>query len=659
MISNQTKKIFLNKFDDLSTLISQVELITDENIVIVLPEGSLVFSSPLNLKILAKVVYSTGKQIIFITEDDFGYKAIQQSSLVVVNKFSQITPDLWDVVVNRRISYIKKQNAKKAILDKKELDVDSKNIGEPDLEDSQKEVDLDESYDFDSDNVKYHYSTGEQIAKKNFTEIAGIKIFQGSDIAIFNTQADSEYVRMSFEERKNEMNQRGQEIDSSFRKSINSGDFSKLARQKKRKGVFSSLFGKKLKKYEEDVPTAVSNIIQDRDDNYSSKPFSIPGKYLIPILLTVLLIVVLVVVWVFSGSRVIVRVDLKKEEVLTTKQVKLNFETEDVDIEKSILPAKMITVDTESISGTGEATGKGLRGTKSTGFLYIFNKTEADITLAQGTKILNLPTGLEYILTSAVTVPASTKASDLSLNPGRKDDVGIEATNFGENYDILVTDGTANLRISGYDGVSILQANLQSDIKGGASTEFRSVSKENIDALAKSLTDRLRTQSSNKLDISIPEGYVLIQSSVKFEVTETKANPAENQEVGSDNTFNLSLRSKISGYVVKRTDILLILQSSDEQDRIKSVENFTIDKFNESNGSITIEISAQGQLRSNLSEDQIKQLIYGLSLMDAEKLISGREDVNSVKIEFYPQAIPEGLRNIPTSSDKVIIEFSK
>lgn len=658
MISNQIKKIFLNKFDDLSVLISQLEMVSEENIVIVLPEGSLVFSSPLNLKILAKIVYSIGKQIIFITEDDFGYKCIQQASLVVVNKFSQITPDLWDVVVNRRIAYIKKQNAQRLKLD--EVEVSSINNQDDISTESSEKADEAEAID-EALSVDVPVLNDKPLKenKKSFTEISGIKIFQGSDIAIFENQPEVEYVRISFEERKNEMNQRGQEIDSSFRKSITSGDFSKLARQKRRKGIFSSLFKSKPKKYDEDVPTAVSNIIQDRDEVSSSRPFNIPRKYLIPIVLSVIIIIVLLIVWVFSGARVIVRIDLKKEEVLTTEQVRLNFEAEEVDVEQAILPAQMLTVDSETISGTGEATGKGVKGTKSTGFIYIFNKTEADITLPQGTKILNLPTGLEYVLTGAVTIPASTKASDLSLNPGRKDDIAIEAANYGADYDILVTDGTANLRISGYDGVSILQANLQSDIKGGTSTEFRSVSKENIDSLSKNLTDRLRTQSSNKLDISIPEGYVLIQSSVKFEVTETKANPAENQEVGADNTFNLSLRSKISGYIVKRSDILSILQTSGSDGRVKSVDNFTIDKFNETSGSITMEISAQGQLKSNLSEDQIKQLIYGLSVSDAEKLLSGRDDVNSVRIEFYPQAIPEGFRNIPSSSERVIVEFTK
>lgn len=657
MMSNQTKKIFLNKFDDLSVLISQLELVREENIVIVLPEGSLIFSSPLNLKILAKVVYSTGKQIIFITEDDFGYKSIQKSSLVVVNKFSQITPDLWDVVVNRRISYIKKQNAQKIKEDALEIDISNNEVKELNELDIQLKSDLDS--DYKSEDIKSDDALVDQKLKNNVVEIGGIKIFQGADIAILQNKSEHEYVRISFEERKKEMNQRRQVTDYSFRKFINSGDFSKLARQKRKKSILSSLFGKKLKKYDEDVPTAVSNIIQDRDENASTRSSGIPRKYLIPIIFTIFLIIVLTLIWLFSGTRVIVRIDVKKEEVLTTEQVRLNFETTEVDIAKSILPAKVITVDTESISGTGEATGKGIKGTKSSGYIYIFNKTESDITLPKGTKILNLSTGLEYVLTSEVTIPASTRASDLSLNPGRKDDVQIEAVNFGSNYDLLVTDSTVNLRISGYEGVSILQANLQSDIKGGTLTEFKSVSKENIDALAKNLTDRLRTQSSNKLDISVPEGYVLIQSSVKFEIIETKASPGENQEVGQDNTFNLSLRSKISGYVVKRADILTILQSSDEQGKVKSVEDFTIDKFNESPGSITMEVSAQGQIKSNLSEDQVRQLIYGLSVADAERLISSREGVSSVKIEFYPQAIPEVFRNIPLSADRVIIEFTK
>jgi hypothetical protein len=678
MTSSQIKKAFLNKFDELSTVIDIISESETENLVIVVPEGAALFSSPLNLKILARIVTNLGKLVIFITEDEYGYKTIQQASMVVVNKFSQVTSDLWEVVMNRKISAIKKQNIQRRddglivemVEEKGEIEVlkgdavDTQDAqGTGNIEANEEEFGFVDSSD-ELSKVTNNYDSNEDLMDKGaeaspiIKEIKGIKLLQGEDVATYSRIKDGSYAKIELEKITYEMTQKQADDDSSFRKSISSGDFSRLARVKPKKGLLSRFF--KKANFDDDIPTAVSNIIEDRESTQERvRSVRISRRFLFAIVAVVVMIIALGVFWLFSGTKVVVRIGLKKEEVLTTEKVRLNFETEQVDVDNKILPAIAITVDSETVSGSAEASGTGVKGTKSTGYIYIFNKTENEVTLVAGTKLLNITTSLEYTIPSAIVLPASTRASDQTLNPSRKNDITIEASGFGAEYDISVTDNASQLRIIGYDGVSIVEAKVQTDIKGGTSTEITSVAKQNVDALAQSLTGQLRTKASNKLDLAIPADYILIQASVKFEITETKANPLEGQEA-PNKTFDLSLRAKIVGFAVKRSDIIDMLSGSSNSagaSKVKDVQDFTFANFQEGDSFISLELNAEGSLKSNIKADDIRNIIYNLPVKDAEQALKNNIDIESVKIDFYPLAIPEGFRVVPGSQDRVGVEF--
>lgn len=672
MAALHAEKIFVDPKEEISFLVEKLLNSEKENNILIVPQNSVLFTSVLSLKILYRQALMDQKTVIIVTEDAYGTNLSQRAGFVVVQKVSQITSDLWEIAKSKQeASMFKFEEHKKALLEGRSPNVPAKEIVEEEKDDV---VEIEESYDFDEnvdedgntidplaavpakleeDNARDVEAAREEIVKS----LDGIEIFAGEDIEEFRKSEEDAKINML--DNNTEEMAREREIDTSnfSNKKFAGRDFTAVTGQGK-KSIFSKIFGSKKPSNPEDR----------LEDGKKIKPKWYRRKSVILGFAVALLVLLMSYLIVFQWSTATVNVDVKKQDVVASEKVEGVSDIEEVvfdDKDAIQIPIKELK-EKDSVSGTTQATGEGKKGDKAIGFVYIFNKSEADVILAAGTKFTAISSGKEFKLSKDTALPAATRAADNSLTPSRTDNVKLEAASFGEEYN-LSGDVDTVLTIAGYDGISVLEAKREGNFTGGTTKTFKSVSEENIKKLTEELQGKLKDKLKNNL--IIPAGYELIEESLKYSDPKATAFPAKDAEANSDGTFDLSVEIEISAVIVKTKDIEKVIEMSvlegnttDEGDTsgnvsLNEIENIETKDFSKKDDKYEFTIAAEGIVSNQITEEYIKNLVKGKSISNATKALEAEENIENPKVKYYPTLIPESIRFVPSSLSRISVNI--
>ncbi len=702
-----SEKVFIDAKDEIIFTVERVLDAEKDRIILVVPQNSLLLSSIVSINILFRKIVKSKKVAIIVTEDEYGTNIATKAGFIVVPKVSLITADIWDmakVKKQKMVDYLDKRKkdllsniSGEAIIPQEETqdfasvqsgveadspvaEIPEENITEiskiqevSDVRDQISDITEEEKDNIETQDIVSKQKEDDFVDVEEFPEesskpkvetkianIAGITIFGGSDIKNYMNDEESDKIQDTLED-GDEFMEKNDQLNIGNRKirTVSSGqftgkDFTKaVSSENKFTSFFQNLFKPKR--------------IIDPNDRFEGVAPVDKRKRNIIIGIGVILVLALLgggYVMAFQTSTVNISLKLKKEDVSTSANVIVNPKLTEISENGDIIsiPGKLIKLDKESISKTGSADGKGKRGNKSKGTIRIINKTTNVVNLPTGTKLTSVATNLKYQLTADTTIEAATDTGGV-ITAKFKDDVPLEATDIGAEYNITGTDSNTAFLVEGYDS-SKLQATRYVDFTGGSSENFTSVSQENIDSLKETAIEELKTQSIEKIKQLIDSGYQLIEETIEFKEGEIKASPALNQEANKDGTFNLSVQMNFTALEIKQEDLIESVRtiisratanSQDNKVKVDNINDPVIVKVQKDKDTYVLTVSSEGSVKAEVTLDKMKEDIAGKTIEQAEDYFSFLDYIEDYRITFSPAFVPEALQRIPSDLNRINI----
>ncbi len=664
------EKIFVEPDEEISFLVQRILNSGKEHVIIIVPSSSVLFTSNLSIRILYRTIVKAAKVAVIVTEDSYGAKISQKAGFVVVQKVSQITSDLWDVAKGKLFNAQSLLNNKKDSLLKNikgEAPIETEKVEEVKVEEeivrdnttevfatTEEKIDSfvdNKSSSYNSDTVLEEVEISKPVIEEKVKEINGIKIYSGSDVASLKQRKNSDKIDKLDNLDMNNINR--EDISVFSEKRFAGRDVTKLTPS--RNGLSKILVflfgGNKVLRPEDRIDGGVSK------KWYKRRSVIIAGAALV-------IGLIIVYLTLFQFSNVSVRVTLKSESIVAEETVEIDTRgtITSVDLEALMIPGKILETEEISSSTTATATGEGKRGEKATGAVYIFNKQEKDIEIPTGTKITSVRTGEVYEVVNDTKLPAATKASDLSINPSRTDNIRVRAVSFGEEYNIDDSDPDSGFTIEGFSTISSQDIKREGEFTGGTSEDFVSVSEEDLDTVKDEIIKNLETQSIDELKEGVPTGFTLLEETIEFEEVEVISNPEVGEEA-SENAegeyiFDVTIVGKATGVMVRDSDLEDVIQATivgdeTEADGVNELSDIGFKDFVENSDGIFITIFAEGEITAGFNQEEVFNEIKGKKLPDAQSIIESIEEVQSVELRYYPSVIPESLQFIPASISRV------
>lgn len=653
-------KIFVDPKEEINFIIDRALKSEKERIIFVIPQNSILLSSPVSINILYKELSKTNKIAVIVTEDSFGATLSAKAGFIVASKVSQIVADDWEKALTKKLRYIDRQEKlKKELLSNIGL-VETAEVNESDepvdtssIEDK-KVVEPEEPKEVEKE---------EEVSATNFLKkprnpskvvsIGGIKIAAAGDIRAFLKEDEDAKIPTAdnFDEDKMNKSIPDRKIRSVAGASSFAGkDFTKKIASPKGGGFFGNLFGKSKNLPGEGMEEALKQRARRKKILIGLGIFLLislfGGGYL----------------FAFQFSSVDLSIRFKKEDLSGTADVVLGPDITEVSFNPVTIPARTLREDSLSASRSGEATGTSKKGVKAKGFVTIYNLTSNPINLAVGTVLTNPATQRKYLIQEAVSLEAGSPSAAFFAG-----DIPIEAEDFGTEYNIPVSVDSTSLEIAGYASEFAskrVYARVFNEISGGSSTEFVSVTQENIDALKEVIVRELTSQGESRIRASLTSGYTLIPETIEFTENRLSSIPEIGEEA-KDSTFTLSVEGVVTAYAVLNDDLKLIAQrvlSEDREDENDNgdlvFENVDVPRISEvsiGDPEIIITITTQASVGIRPTDENLRNAVAGKSVRDANEYIASLESVEDFSINFTPSFLPETFRFIPSDTSRISI----
>lgn len=687
MSIGNSDKIFVDVDDEINFVVEKILSAEKERVIVVIPQNALVVSSLVSMKIMAKQVVKSKKLIVLVTEDDFGQKLAKQSGLVATHKVSEINPEMWESAL------IAKEKTKEELLARKqelltergiispEADTISTNEeGEPDLSLEQTGLSELESATSLGEAIVQNVAVAERVKlpsrlseetkvpevvteeevkgpinrtkrQPKLVEVSGFKVYAGGDIVkLGNAQMpeSSNTIEGQSTEPGNDRMSRVRSVQGAKGGSFTGRDWTNYTDSSKKSFQLPKLFNRtpKIEPGERKVGgDPLSELVARRK------------KAIIAIAAFVVVVLVAAYLLLVQLTSVDIKLKLKTAEVPVEQQITADVAVTEANQETLVIPALVVAENDLSISASDNSSGEGKTGNKAAGVIEIWNFTETEVQISAGTVAQNTTTNLKYLIKQDVTVPAAT-ASGAINDPGIVQDVRVEAETFGEDYNMTEIGSKVDFKIGDIPSED-LKGKRFSRFEGGTTETFKAPSQADIDRVKEGLVQSLEKQGTTKIQTRVPDGYRLLEGTVKFEETEARSTPAIGEK---GDTFSLTVEGKVTALAVSEEDLSQAIQVLIEKNKTDEIEgDFELSNLNNAEilnvsrdgDKATFTVVSSGSLQSKVTEEDLKSAIRGKSEKEADDYLLGVEEIESVRIMFSPGFLPEFMRVIPNDDHKI------
>ena len=323
------------------------------------------------------------------------------------------------------------------------------------------------------------------------------------------------------------------------------------------------------------------------------------------------------------------------------------------------LSYELVTVtDTQTLSVP--ASNIPQNSTKAKGKVTVFNSYSSQPQrLIAGTRLISSK-GLIYKTQASVVIPGQSVTNGKST-PG-KISVLVTADSTGQAYNISKNSTDSRLRVLAYKGnpkYDSIYADIASDITGGSDSDKKIVDAKTLASSTAILQGRISDVLTEKIQNSIPEGYVFFNT-----LKQTNYSSPSIANATTSNIALLSIQGTMSGVIMKKRDLVTRLAGSKT---ISTFENFDfnaegLDKLAvnianvkdfSTNNKNTLIIHAKGDLRliGVVPIEEIKSKLIGSSL---SQTLSIFKPYGPVVDKASGELVPPWSR-VPSDPEKIII----
>ncbi len=294
-----------------------------------------------------------------------------------------------------------------------------------------------------------------------------------------------------------------------------------------------------------------------------------------------------------------------------------------------------------SEKGKVAVTGTTTVGEKALGTVVIFNRTSRPLLLASGTK-LEAKSGLTFSLRESVRIASKTADLNSGIDRLGKTESSVIAAKFGSEYNL--PKGTL-FRVDNYTQDECL-ARAKDDFSGGSNRKVKAVSKEDLSALKKQLTEKILAKAGEAMSAKAGADLEIVSPKLDSKVVDFTPQRHLGEEADS---LAGGLKMQINAQAVRRDDLrnlaLRLIQKRltnkselDEKSLQVKVQSLS---GSGSAGKLQIAIKAMAYPRFDLS--QLRQRLKGATKAKAQKIIHHYPRVARVEIhnqwkilDFWP-----------------------
>jgi len=620
---NMSKLIYLETDEEITDVIDKISKVEDKSVSLVIPRGSTLANSIVNLKLLVKRSKALKKEVALVTNDNIAHNLASQIGLSVYESID----DAKAGVVEPEVEIPKPTVAEKNASPVEEIDGvkvhqydrDGSEDMEPVIPAAEPEI---ESFESEKMIVDVDSEVIEAVRDADEAATAGGAIIEEELIekadehpepipAPVEEPADYRLIKKPMEP---EMKQR--EIS---RQDLSGGQvFGKIRTAKSRKkmiiGIISAV-----------VVLAL-----------------IGGAYI-------------------ALPKATVTLAVASEPFSSTADIKVSKDATSIDPSTSAIPGKLAS-DEQDLTKPFAASGTKNIGTKSKGKITVYNYwDDKPHDIAAGSK-LTTTAGISFVSTAAVTVPAGhpniIPPSTYEINPPGTIDVNVEAVDVGEAGNI----GASNFTISSVPSVqqSKIYGKSSAAMAGGTNQIVKIVADKDISDAKTSTENELQNTIVAKIKSGLTASDKLLDSAVLPSVTSESASAKVGDQV---DTFNYTAKIKVTALTFSEDDFkTMLLESaktklaSDKQLVTNNSESvkYEVSSTDIAAGMIILKGTFDGYIAGKYDTDAMKIAIKFKSVTAATTKLTSYPGVLSASITSNPSF----LRSLPALARRITINFN-
>jgi hypothetical protein len=313
-----------------------------------------------------------------------------------------------------------------------------------------------------------------------------------------------------------------------------------------------------------------------------------------------------------------------------------------------VLPAEIFK-NQSNLTQLFKANGKKYVEEKAKGIITIYNAYSSEEQVLVATTRFQAPNRLIYRLTERVVVPGA-QIKEGKIIPSSIT-AEVVADKPGAEYN---TGPVAKLTIPGFAGSPKFEkfyGELKEGAKGGFIGEKNVPTNNDIENAKEKVKSILETNLKNSILSGKKYDFKIIgEPLIEFKRLSANTSTDEN------GNFAVFGDANITALGIREKDVLALLNQSLE-DKNKVIKNLEIKylnpKINFDNGTASFNLVASGYLVYNLNSEELKDLIKGKSIYEAQNIIKSLPELESAKILIKPRWI----KYLPKNSQKISIKW--
>ncbi len=375
-------------------------------------------------------------------------------------------------------------------------------------------------------------------------------------------------------------------------------------------------------------------------------------------LLTPLFFVILAVFY-FKVSSAEIKIWPVTEVTYVEAKLIVDADVKEIDFEKGIIPGSIFESE-ETVSGTFPSTGKAFK--KAEGVISLCNAyTTKSEEWWIGTRFMSAE-GKTFKSKAEIPVPGAeikdnklvAKCVDVPVIAAPEEDYNGEDYN-GEDYNI----GPSNFSIVSFRGTqryTKFYGESFEPMRGGGKSLV--VTEEHLEKAKESLVKEIEIKAANSLEEKIGEDFVLLEDTLKTEITESLSLIKVGDEMES---FNFRVNAKLTGIIFEKKDVDLftenfILAKAGEGKVVhqKSLNiGYTPQVVDLEAGRLVVYLNVSASIYSGADLAMLKSGLAGKSLAEARFFLQNQPGILNTELNFSPFWV----NSIPKDLSKVKIEY--
>ncbi len=368
---------------------------------------------------------------------------------------------------------------------------------------------------------------------------------------------------------------------------------------------------------------------------------------------------VILAVFYFKVSSAEIKIWPETEVTYVEAKLIVDATAEEIDFEKGIIPGNIFESE-ETVSGTFPSTGEALK--KAEGVISLCNTyTTKSEEWWIGTRFMSAE-GKTFKSKAKISVPGAeikdnkivAKCVSVPVIAAPEEDYSGEDYN-AEDYNI----GPSNFSIVSFRGTqryTKFYGESFEPMRGGGISLV--VTEEDLEKAKESLTKDIKIKAAKNLQEKIGEGFVLLEDTLKTEITEQPSLVKAGEEMEN---FNFRVNAKLTGIIFEKKDVdtftenFILAEAGEGKVVYRESLNvgYTPQVVDLETGKLVVYLDVSASIYSEADLATLKSGLAGKSLAEARFFLQNQPDILNTELKFSPFWV----NSVPKDLSKVKIEY--